>query len=119
MESEFLRHEPCPECGSSDARSVYSDGHTWCFVCHNRTPSDKDNVIHSQRFMSKTILLKGSAERLQKRRLSEKTNNFYRIFRDGNTLRFPYFTGDGILKGVKIKTKQKDFIYEGISTDTL
>jgi twinkle protein len=69
--------------------------------------------------MSKTIHLKGSAERLQKRRLSEKTNSFYRIFRDGNTLRFPYFTSDGVLKGVKIKTKQKDFIYEGVSTDTL
>ena len=69
--------------------------------------------------MSKDVTLKGQAERLNKRNISEKTNTFYRIFRDGNTLRFPYFTCDGILKGVKIKTKQKDFIYEGISTDTL
>ena len=116
-ESEFVRHMPCDNCGSSDGNSLYSDGHTFCFVCQNRTGGDNDVVQHTQ--MSKTIHLKGSAERLQKRRLSEKTNSFYRIFRDGNTLRFPYFTSDGVLKGVKIKTKQKDFIYEGVSTDTL
>ena len=116
-ESEFVRHIPCENCGSSDANSLYSDGHTFCFVCHNRTPGDND-VIHSQR-MSKTVQLKGSPERLQKRNISEKTNAFYQIYRDGNELRFPYYTEDGILKGVKIKTKSKDFRYEGISTDTL
>ncbi len=69
--------------------------------------------------MSNTVHLTGSAERLQKRNISEKTNKFYKIYRDGNTLRFPYYTNDGILQGVKIKNKQKDFIYEGVSTDTL
>ena len=116
MTSEFVRHEPCPNCGSSDALSLYSDGHTWCFVCHNRTPGDND-VVHNH--MTKNVHLKGSAERLHKRGLSEKTNQFFRIYRDGNTLRFPYFTSDGVLKGIKIKNKQKDFTYEGISTDTL
>ena len=115
-ESEFVRHMPCENCGSSDGNSLYSDGHTFCFVCHNRT-GDND-VIHSQR-MTTTIHLTGSAERLQKRNISEKTNQFYQIYRDGNTLRFPYYDESGILKGVKIKTKKKDFRYEGISTDTL
>ena len=45
-ESEFVRHMPCEECGSSDGNSLYSDGHTYCFVCHNRT-GDND-VIHNQ-----------------------------------------------------------------------
>ena len=117
LTSDFVRHIPCSECGSSDANSMYTDGHTYCFVCHTRKAGDND-VIHSQR-MSKDVKLTGSAERLQKRNISEKTNKFYRIFRDGNTLRFPYYTNDGVLKGVKIKNKQKDFRYEGISTDTL
>ncbi len=107
---------PCEECGSSDGNSLYSDGHTYCFVCHNRT-GDND-VIHN-RNVSKTVHLTGSAERLHKRNISEKTNQFYQIYRDGNTLRFPYHDESGILKGVKIKTKQKDFRYEGVSTDTL
>jgi len=69
--------------------------------------------------MTSTVQLTGSAERLHKRNLSEKTNQFYQIYRDGNTLRFPYHTSDGILQGVKTKTKKKDFRYEGIPTDTL
>ncbi len=116
LTNEFVRHEPCPNCGSSDARSVYSDGHTWCFVCHDRTPGDGE-IVHNH--MTQHVHLKGSAERLHKRGISEKTNQFFRIYRDGNTLRFPYFTGDGVLKGIKVKNKQKDFTYEGVSTDTL
>ena len=94
-ESEFVRHLPCESCGSSDANSLYTDGHTFCFVCHERTPGDND-VIHSQR-MSKTVHLIGTAERLNKRNLSEKTNQFYQIYRDGNTLRFPYHDKSGVL----------------------
>ena len=105
-DSEFVRHIPCPECGSSDANSVYSDGHTYCFVCHARKPGN-DDFTHSH--MSKDVTLKGEAQRLSKRNISEKTNQFYRIFRDGATLRFPYFTSDGVLKGCKIKNKQKIF----------
>ena len=115
LSSEFVRHMPCENCGSSDANSLYSDGHTYCFVCHNRT-GDND-VIHSQNVNK--VHLKGSAERLNKRNISEKTNQFYQIYRDADTLRFPYYDESGVLKGVKIKTKKKDFRYEGVSTDTL
>ena len=107
---------PCGNCGSSDGNSLYSDGHTYCFVCHERT-GDND-VIHSQR-MTKTVHLTGSAERLHKRNISEKTNQFFQIYRDGDVLRFPYYDESGILLGVKTKTKKKDFRYEGVSTDTL
>ena len=31
--SEFLRHEPCPRCGSNDNLGVYSDHHVYCFGC--------------------------------------------------------------------------------------
>jgi len=116
-ESEFVRHMPCENCGSSDAKSLYSDGHTFCFVCHDRTPGDND-VFHNNQ-MSKTVYLTGSAERLNRRNISEKTNQFYQIYRDGDTLRFPYHDESGILKGVKIKQKKKDFRYEGVSTNTL
>ncbi len=114
--SEFIRHEPCENCGSSDANSVYTDGHKFCFVCQTYTPAEGINHNHN---MTTTIRLMGSAERLHKRNLSEKTNQFYQIYRDGGVLRFPYYTEDGILKGIKTKTKNKDFRYEGVSTDTL
>ena len=117
IESEFVRHTACENCGSSDAKSEYTDGHTYCFVCHTRTPGTGEN--HHNHEMSTNVQLKGSAVRLQRRGISEATNQKYKIFRDGELLRFHYFTSDGILQGAKVKTKQKDFYYEGNSTDTL
>lgn len=39
-ESVFLYHEPCPECGSSDAGARYSDNHFHCFVCGHYEKGD-------------------------------------------------------------------------------
>lgn len=33
-------HLPCDRCGSSDARSEYSDGHSFCFSCNHYTHGD-------------------------------------------------------------------------------
>ena len=115
-ENEFVRHIPCDNCGSSDANSLYSDGHTYCFVCHNVTDGDKP--IHNNK-MQGEVYLTGSAERLQKRNISEKTNRFYQIHVDGNELKFPYHDESGVLKCIKTKTKKKDFRYAGVSTNTL
>ena len=52
----------------------------------------------------------GEAEALKKRGISEATNNFYRIYRYGNTLRFPYYGADGSVVGFKIKLNQKTSI---------
>lgn len=33
IEGTFLRHQACPECGSSDGLAVYSSNTGYCFVC--------------------------------------------------------------------------------------
>lgn len=38
----FQTKGPCPSCGSSDARSTYEDGHTYCFSCDLFTPAPDD-----------------------------------------------------------------------------
>lgn len=116
MDSEFLRHEPCPTCGSSDANSVYTDGHSYCFSCQTYIPGEGDLHTHQ---MQTNVNFKGSAQRLQKRRISEAVCQFFKIYRDEAYLRFPYFDSSGRLKGFKVKTKNKDFKYEGETTDTL
>ena len=116
MDSEFLRHEPCPTCGSSDANSVYTDGHSYCFSCQTYIPGEGDLHTHQ---MQTNVNFKGSAQRLQKRRISEKVCQLYKIYRDESYLRFPYFDSNGRLKGFKVKTKSKDFKYEGETTNTL
>ena len=111
LASEFLRHEPCPHCGSSDANAIYSDGHTYCFSCQTRTSPDGK---HSHN-MTPHATLQGYADRLAKRGISEKVCEKYKVYRDGETLRFHYFSSDGVLLGAKVRTLDKQFRYEGQS----
>jgi twinkle protein len=69
--------------------------------------------------MSTNVQLQGSAERLQKRNISEKVCQQYRIYKDGDVLRFYYFDDAGVVKGCKVKTKSKLFTYEGETPGTL
>lgn len=38
MATDFVQHEPCPNCGSKDNLARYSDGHGWCFGCGHYEP---------------------------------------------------------------------------------
>ena len=69
--------------------------------------------------MQSNVQLRGSAERLHKRRISEKVCKQYRIHKDGDILRFYYFSDTGVLQGCKVKTKDKVFSYEGTVPGTL
>ena len=111
--SEFLRHEPCEVCGSSDAKAIYDDGNTFCFSCQTLTTPDNHN------HMPTNVQFKGSAQRLKKRGISEATCEHYKVYRDGELLRFPYFSSNKNLQGFKTKSKLKEFKYEGTTTDTL
>lgn len=37
----FVRHEPCPKCGSKDNFAVYNDGSGHCFGCQYTVPSQE------------------------------------------------------------------------------
>ena len=112
-DSEFIQHEPCEVCGSSDAKAVYTDGHTFCFSCQTTTRNDDKKLYMND------VQLKGIPTRLGKRQISQKTCEFYKVFKDGDTLRFPYYSSGGKIQGFKVKNKQKEFYYEGNPTDTL
>jgi twinkle protein len=45
--STFVYHKNCEDCGSSDALSVYSDGHTHCFSCR-LTKACKDTHLTAE-----------------------------------------------------------------------
>lgn len=48
-DSIFLYHIPCENCGSSDANSLFSDGHTYCYACENWTPGDGERPERERR----------------------------------------------------------------------
>ena len=93
VENEFIRHIACPNCGSSDANAIYTDGHTFCHKCHHRTHGDGTPTIHTHTMSD--VELKGSATRLAARKISEKTSELFKTYKDGQVLRHYYFDVDG------------------------
>ncbi len=113
MTSEFERHIACEECGSSDGNSLYTDGHTFCFVCH--TWKGGDNNVHNHTSTQHVHRMdpRGEPRRLSKRCISERVCAEYGIHADGSHLCFHYRDSSGRLIGIKTKTKDKQFRYEG------
>ena len=111
VDSEFVRHMPCSNCGSSDANALYTDGHTFCHKCHYRTGSDGSTSNHTHKMSD--VELKGQATRLVSRKISEKTAELFKTYKDGQVLRHYYYDVDGKLTGAKVRTKDKDFRCEG------
>ena len=103
---------PVRTAGPSDGLAVYTDEHTYCFVCHTWTPGNgSPPKLHNKTTMNYV----GSAVRLNKRNISEKTCEKFKIYRDGDTLRFHYHNADGQCIGAKTSSKSKVFSYEGES----
>ena len=70
----FVGHEPCHECGSSDALARYDDGSAYCFKCehHEKATGEEVSVEKPQRPVD-TRFLKGSYEDMPKRRIKADT----------------------------------------------
>ena len=63
--ADFVRHEPCDKCGSSDANALYTDGSMWCFSCSTYTSGDQeeggDTNYHSVKVKDEGGSLSGSS----------------------------------------------------------
>ena len=112
--SEFIRHDACPECGSSDALAVYED-HTFCFSCQTWTGNGRQ--VHTAK-NPMVVPYKGEATPLKKRGITESTCKKFKILRDGKLLRFYFHDSNGQPVGAKTKTTSKEFSYEGESPGT-
>lgn len=82
-ESALISKGPCanPECGSSDGCALYSDGHTYCFVCKaftsDQTGGDDYDPSPAPRRQPAT-LIDGASLALSKRKLTEETTRLYK-----------------------------------------
>jgi twinkle protein len=104
-------HEPCSDCGSSDALAVYDDGHTHCFSC-GMTRFNQDTVVgitqHKQtkpRGSMKELEALNSMESVAvvERGITKQTMHYYGAGSDGNKYYFPYSDKDN--KVVACKTR--------------
>lgn len=114
LEGEFLYHSPCPKCGSSDANSVYSDGHSYCFACqHYDRGESMPEPTEPKRPSS---LIDGDVKALTKRKIALETCRKYG-YSAGNSTRGPVqiapYYKYGQLVAQHCRTPEKDFFWLG------
>jgi len=123
-DSQFLEHAPCPDCGSSDALGVYSDGHTFCHKCrtHTQAPVTDSNVTPltlvppTQGQIKKGLLPKGQIEALVKRKITEETCKLWGYSTgelNGIPVQIANYTRDNQVVFQKIRFANKDFTSRG------
>ena len=118
--SNFVKHIPCDECGSSNANSLYDDSHTWCFVCE--TYKNPDGSIELNKKETKPVNkdLKfydnATANAISNRGISQTTCLTYGVKQDphGNKHYYPYFDADGVMVAIKTRdVPTKNFSISG------
>ena len=122
--SRFIRHESCPECGSSDGLAIYDDNEN-CFVCPyhknyqgENTISDKHEVKHA---ISRNLTPVAQQDQvaMKERGINSNVVNKYKVTvnTDPESLVghvYPYFDEDGSHVANKVRRKgEKAFYWEG------
>ncbi len=121
-EATFVRHTSCPSCNSSDARSEYSDGHSFCFSCNTFYPSNvaNDRVVPRSGRRIEEVKIKGTSVELRDRNIKLDTVKKYGVKMEydseGSIAKhyYPYHNIDGEITGFKTRVvKDKDFFTKG------
>lgn len=117
-DSQFIRHVPCEKCGSSDANSLYDDGHQFCFACQTYHKADGSEVEEGpSRTPIGNDLLRGEVKSLGKRGLNATTcaKFSYTVGEDknGRTCQIaPYYEGTTLV-AQKLRYPDKTFKFIG------
>jgi twinkle protein len=115
LDSDFVEHIPCTACGSSDANSLYSDGHAHCFSCGKTTQGEQTAYVVSTK---KTTGLLGDtlAFAAPVRGLTLQTLNKFRYqvgTLGGERVHVAPYIVDGQVIAQKLRFKNKDFRFLG------
>jgi twinkle protein len=120
-ESKFLKHIPCSVCGSSDANSLYDDGHQYCFNCENFVEGSTEvskplvipRLVPKPTKPTESVLeaSTGMFQAITDRNITVDTCRHYqvKVSDDGAKHYYPY--GSDVYKVRTVKTK--DFHWQG------
>ena len=131
-------HQPCPECGSSDALSINDDGSAFCFSCNDRFSSRKYEALTGNTPMGEstinlikseplTFAEEGEYVALRDRGISEDTAKKYGVRcitgPDGSILKhlYPYLKDKEIVaykERVLGSTGKENFFTRGAIKDS-
>jgi len=118
-DSKFIKHMACESCGSSDANSLYDDGHTHCFSCH--TTIGAREVMKTEQVVPINMNAKKNFQwySIDDRKISSETCKKYNVMvaKEGSVITdhmYKYFDKDGSYIATKYrKTSNKQFWSEG------
>ena len=123
-DSTFLAHTACPACGSSDGNSLYTDGHTFCFVCaaHSAGNGPPSTTTHYRRPLAQG-LIEVTPQSFQKRGLRLETTKHYGYGLgevNGRQVQVAtYYNAEGEAVGQKTRDAQKRFAWLGSSKSVM
>ncbi len=117
MAEQLQSHQPCPDCGSSDALATYDWG-TKCYSCgvtkrsnSVSTPLKEKMTMHTLTLVQPTALEYRS---VASRGIARDTCLDYGVGITNNHYYFPYYSGpDQLVAYKKRGTEQKQFSIEG------
>lgn len=99
-------HLPCPDCGSHDALTEYSDGHTYCFSCQ----TVRNTLARESKLIDINSL---SFSPLKKRGIMTNTcekYHYYTGYHNGKPVHVAcYYDDTGELIGQKVRYPDKTF----------
>ena len=114
MAEQLKAHQPCPDCGSSDALTYYEWG-TRCFSCgkarRNNGNEYKQTLTKVNTKLSNVHEM--SFESIADRGLTRDTCLDYGIGTKNGNYYFPYFEGDTVVAYKKRQISDKRFSIEG------
>ena len=127
-------HQPCNDCGSSDAASVNDDGSAWCFSCNKHFKNYSTTEVHQPDTITDFEVYQrnskmedhntyssqhsaASFNELTDRKISLATAKKYGVksTMDGNKIQnhhYPYYNGHE-LAATKIRKQDKKFSWTG------
>ena len=127
-DSKFLRHAPCENCGSSNANSIYDDGHEYCHKCGSFKPASEtrsqDSIGVGITYDKQTqpggykpvleVFKNTEAVHVVERGISSATMHFFGAGSDGKNYYFPYCDAAGKVIAAKVRgVEEKTFSVTG------
>jgi len=115
-ESEFVRKEPCPECGSRDNLGRYSDGHGHCFGCGYYEKGDGESSPTTTKGKRMSDFIHGEVSALGKRGITEETCRKFGYSigeHHGKKVQIANYRRDGQIVAQKIRYADKTFSVKG------
>ena len=126
-DSHFVRHEPCPSCGSKNNLARYSDGHAVCFTggCSHYERATGE-VIESKPKTNRKLEMTGVVASIPDRRISEATCKKFGVTVEYDTAgkiskhHYPYYDKDtGAQTGTKSRIVDSKGFYASGTFDNV